>query len=61
LFVASVVDANASWIAGSALDAEAVRLVQPQGGGSGAVSVRGSVMSRAFPLADGDHRVSPLP
>ena len=48
---------------GSVLDAGSLRLVQPQGGGSGAVSVRGlDVSSAAHPRQyDGDHRVPPLP
>ena len=43
---------------GSALDAGSIRLVQPQDGGSGTVSVRGLHVSSAHPRQyDGDHRV----
>jgi hypothetical protein len=43
----------------SALDAGSLRLVQPQDGGSGAVSVRGLDVSSAHPRQyDGDHRAT---
>ena len=47
---------------GLAVDAGSVRQVQPEGSGSGAVSVRDTCCSASRPRHnDGDHRVSPLP